>query len=97
MNTTLNMTPRNQRYQDQEPAICHQCGMGFHCTDTPAMITSVYWHFEGETFCSTNCLHDRKDGVPRCDWRKENTDLDDQFSTGEPLDDYGYPLSLYED
>ena len=94
--TTMNMTPRNQRFQDQEPVTCHQCGMGFHCSDASAMTTSVYWHFEGESFCSTNCLHDRKGGVPRSDWRTENMDYESD-SVKEAVDDYGYPLSLYED
>ena len=93
--TTMNMTPRNQRYQDQEPVECHQCGMGFHCTDVSSMTTSVYWHFQGESFCGPTCLHDRKNGVARSEWRTQQPD--ECYSQGEALDDYGYPLSLYED
>ena len=91
---TVNQTPRNQRYQDQEPEHCHQCGMGFHCTDVPSMTTSVYRHFEGECFCSTNCLHDRKTGVPRTDWRDQQ---DHDEYTDSQFDEYGYPLSCFQD
>ena len=93
MSNSVNQTPRNQRYQDQESTECHQCGMGFHCTDAPSMTTSVYRHFEGESFCSTNCLHHRKAGVPRTDWREQQPD---EYTPSCELDEYGYPMSCYD-
>ena len=92
--TTINQIPRNQRYQEEESVYCHQCGIGFHCTDAGQMTTSVYWHFEGEAFCGPSCLHDRKNGVRSCEWRKPPDN--DEF-TGEEFDDYGYPMSIYND
>ena len=95
--SNLSTIPRNQRYQDQEEQSvqCYQCGIGFHCTDAPQMTTSVYWHFGGEQFCSPSCLHDRKGGVYREEWRRPHEEVGDQGSD-QGVDDYGYPLSLYE-
>lgn len=94
MAATVNQTPRNQRYQDQESPECHQCGIAFHCTDAPSMTTSVYRHFQGETFCSTNCLHNRKIGVPRSEWR--TTQIQEDQPPNEETDEYGYPMSCYD-
>tara|TARA_Y100000389_G_scaffold193577_1_gene222484 strand:- start:122 stop:406 length:285 start_codon:yes stop_codon:yes gene_type:complete len=93
--TSLNTIPRNQRYQDEEPAFCYQCGTGFHSTDKDAMTTSVYWHFEGEEFCSPMCLHDRKGGVCREEWRRRQEP--EEEGSSNQVDDYGYPMSLYND